>query len=315
MKKIYTLFILSGLFSFQFLQAQDLNSDEYTPGLPAGVSNISSKTKSYSKSLNTTLHRTSSMVGCDSLFTTYAGGNGQSGVMFDVVALQALNIEYFYSSFSVITSDVRIYYKTGTYDGSQADSTLWTFIGTANVAVDSTNVPRLIPVPINLSMNVGDTLAFYITRVGPTGSSGTIRYTNGSSVNTLYKADSAMAFYEGIGVGYPFGTNYTPRVWNGTIKYCTLPVGTEETTLTNFNTSTFYDAVSSQIAVEITQNEKGNFSNSEFVLMDIYGKIIVQRNLNLGKNLFSTSGLAKGIYIARVNTGAHTTKQTKLIVY
>lgn len=315
MKKIYTLLILSGLFANQFLQAQDLNSDEYTQGLPAVVSHNSSSTKGYSKSLNTNLARTTSMVGCDSLLTSYAGGNGQSGVMFDVVALQALNIEYFYSSFSIINSDVRIYYKTGTYDGSQADSTLWTFIGTANVAVDSTNVPRLIPVPINLSMNVGDTLAFYITRVGTTANAGTIRYTNGTAVNTIFVADSALAFYQGIGLVYPFGNTYTPRVWNGTIKYCTLPVGTEETTLGNTTSSTFYDAVSSQITVELNQKAKENFSNSEFVLMDIYGKIIVQSNLNLGKNLFSTTGLAKGIYIARINTGAHTTKQTKLIVY
>ena len=50
---------------------------------------------------NNSFLKTTGGTGCDSLATNYTAGNGQSGVMFDIVALQALTIEYFYSNLAV----------------------------------------------------------------------------------------------------------------------------------------------------------------------------------------------------------------------
>jgi len=36
----------------------------------------------------------------------------------------------------------------------------------------------------------------------------------------LYVQDSHLQIYEGVGKSYPFGSDFSPRVWNGSIIYC-----------------------------------------------------------------------------------------------
>ena len=265
---------------------------------------------------NNSFLKTTGGPGCDSLETNYTAGNGQSGVMFDIVAIQALTIEYFYSNLSVATSDMRLYYKTGTYDGFQADSSFWTFLGSANVTAAATNVPVYIPISINLTMNIGDTLAFYLTRVGTTVNSGTIRYTNGASVNSLYTSNSDLNFYEGIGVAaYPWGNNFTPRVWNGTIKYCVTPVGVQSVSENEREITSFFNSSSEQIELEVSDELIKNNPNLDFSITDIYGKVILNSKIAAGKNLFSTASLSKGVYIYSVTNSISKLKQSKLVVY
>lgn len=315
MKKIYLFLSFVTVIFAAPLKAQELSDDEIefakTGYLQTQHVLKSSKTK-VSKSVE---NRNTFVTGCDSLETSYAAGNGQSGVMFDVVALQALTIDYLYSNLSVATSDMRLYFKTGTYDTFAADSTAWTLLGSANVVASTTNVPTLIPIPINLSMNTGDTLAFYLTRVGSTTTAGTIRYTNGTLVNSLFTSDSALAFYEGVGLVYPFGTTYTPRVWNGTIKYCTGPVSVNELKTNYASLKTYYNANAEQVIVDIDEQVANQTNSLDFVLMDMVGNKVIQSKVKSGKNAISTEQIAKGIYITSISNSTSILKQTKLVIY
>ncbi|MDA8105925.1 MAG: IPTL-CTERM sorting domain-containing protein [Nitrospiraceae bacterium] len=155
-----------------------------------------------------------------SLTTTYAGGNGQDGNMFSITALNAVTITGFDGNLDPPSDNYRIYYKTGTYQGFEANPGAWTLVGTANnVTSAGANVPTHIPITVNVAIPAGQTYSFYITTDG-TGSG--VRYTDGSTEGAVYVQDSNIQILEGIGVEYPFGNGgnfYTPRVWNGTVYY------------------------------------------------------------------------------------------------
>lgn len=314
MKKNYFFLLFAGLLGQQ-LNAQELSADEIEFA-KTGYLQTQVQTKQHKTIAPAAFQTKNAFVsGCDSLETIYTAGNGQSGVMFDVIALQPLTIEYIYSNLSAITSDVKLYFKTGTYDTFSGDSTAWTLLGTANVSVPTTNVPVFIPIPINLSMNTGDTLAFYLTRVGTTTAAGTVRYTNGTTVNSLYASDSALAFYEGIGVVYPFGNTYSPRVWNGTIKYCTGPVGVNSLSAAEYEVKSFYNAATQQLIVEIPESSEFENASLELNLIDMLGKSLSSEKLNKGKNVLPVQNLPKGIYIANITKGSTLMKQTKVVIY
>ncbi|NNK54186.1 MAG: HYR domain-containing protein, partial [Flavobacteriaceae bacterium] len=152
-----------------------------------------------------------------SLETTFAGGNGQSGNMFDINALNDVTI----SSFDVsmddgTTDDVEIYFKTGTWVGFEADPSAWTLIETA---AGITSAGDNTPTPLNLNLDVdvlsGETVAFYVTLVNTTN----ITYTNGTGVGNVFASDANIEFLEGSGNAYPFGATFAPRVFNGNIIY------------------------------------------------------------------------------------------------
>jgi hypothetical protein len=142
--------------------AQDLSPDVLAQLKDEGLIQTQNEMHSLNTSTPNQIGYSKVSAGCDSLETSYLAGNGQSGVMFYVVASKALTIEYFYSNLSVTTSDMNLYYKSGSFTGFETDSLAWTFLGTTNVAPTTTNVPVFIPISINLAMNVGDTLAFYL---------------------------------------------------------------------------------------------------------------------------------------------------------
>ena len=84
-------------------------------------------------------------------------------------------------------------------------------------------MPTFIPIAMNITMNAGDTVAFYVTNTNG-GSSG-LKYTNGVGSGTLYIDNGALKIFEGNGITYPFNSLFADRVWNGTINYCTNTTG------------------------------------------------------------------------------------------
>ncbi len=158
--------------------------------------------------------------GCNpgNIVTTYAGGNGQSGNMFDVVALSNINVLSFDGNLDVGTHTVEIYYKVGTHVGFEGTSSAWTLIGSTPVTSVAADAPTAIPLPFNVSIPAGQTYAFYVT----TTLSG-IGYTNGTTLGAVYVQDAHTQVLEGVGVAYPFGSVYSPRVWNGTVYYEECP--------------------------------------------------------------------------------------------
>ncbi|MCB0737089.1 MAG: T9SS type A sorting domain-containing protein [Bacteroidetes bacterium] len=153
------------------------------------------------------------------LTSTLSGGNYANGNMFTIKAKQSIVIDSFTLNTNADSSRYRVYYKTGTYTGFENDSTAWTFLGQANnVDVASTTFPATVTLPlaINLCIEKGDSLSFYISS---TVRNHNLEYTDGTNLGAVYAQNTELEFYEGIGKRWPFGSNYRPRIWNGIIHY------------------------------------------------------------------------------------------------
>ncbi|MDF1672606.1 MAG: PKD domain-containing protein [Vicingaceae bacterium] len=156
-----------------------------------------------------------SSVGADSLSTGFPGGNGQAGNMFDVVAINPVNILSFDANLNAGThATVDIWYRVGTHVGFENSSAGWTLIGTAtNVVSTGNGIGTPIPLPINLTIPAGQTYSFYVD------ASNSVAYTNGGTVGNVWASNADMQILEGIGKASNFGGTFSVRNWNGTIHY------------------------------------------------------------------------------------------------
>jgi subtilisin-like proprotein convertase family protein len=152
-----------------------------------------------------------------SLPTTFDGGNGQAGNMFDIVAINDLTIDSFDVSIdSGVTDDVEVYFKTGTWVGFDADPAAWTLLTTVTgVTSAGDNVPTPLNQTLGVNVLAGEMVAFYVTLTTTTA----INYTNGTATGALFASDDNLEFYEGSGKVYPFDTTFEPRIFNGNIVY------------------------------------------------------------------------------------------------
>jgi subtilisin-like proprotein convertase family protein len=154
------------------------------------------------------------------LETTFVGGNGNFGNMFDMNALTDVTLQSFdIHGDNGAVFDVEVYAKAGTYVGFETDPGAWTLIGTApGVVSNGDGLATPLNLALGYAMAAGETHAFYVT---PTDfSTGGFNYTNGNAVGDVFASDANIEFLEGSGSGYPFnGTLFSPRVWNGNIIY------------------------------------------------------------------------------------------------
>jgi len=146
-----------------------------------------------------------------SLTTTSAGGNAQDGNMFNVTALKPVIIKRFSGHFGTGAVTARIYYRPGGY--VTTTDPLWVLAGTASITGVNGEFVE-IPIDVNLTINAGETYGFYITNAG--GTEANINYTNGD-IEGYSNSDLSLA--SSIGIVYPFGATYSPRIWNGIILY------------------------------------------------------------------------------------------------
>lgn len=150
------------------------------------------------------------------LQTTFAAGNNHRGNMFDITAINSVIIEGF-DAHPMGNTTIEIYYKTGSYAGSENNAAAWTFVGSAAVVAQPTGTPTPIPVNVGVTIPAGQTYAFYVTS-NNTGVS--LNYTNGTTAGNVYASDANIQFLEGCGLEYPFsGSPFSPRIWNGIIHY------------------------------------------------------------------------------------------------
>lgn len=156
-----------------------------------------------------------------SLNTTYAGGNGQSGAMFDLAATggTGLRIQSFdINTASTVSWQVYVVTANTSWNGLDNNAAAWTLLATTPVI---TGLGAGAHTPLNLALNYpipgnGQKVGFYVT--GAT--TATLTYTNGTAVNALYASDANLSFYEGTGKSFPqFTGSFVPRVFNGTIYY------------------------------------------------------------------------------------------------
>jgi hypothetical protein len=199
--------------------------------------------------------------GNNSLTTTFAGGNGAGGNMFDIVAGGSpVTITGFDGNWSSASADIEIFYKTGTHIGFETNSGAWTSLGTANgVVTNGSGNATPIPIPISVVIPSGATAAFYIH-----SNSGSISYSNGSSQGAVYVSDGAISILEGVGKssGTPFGlSTFNPRMWNGNVYYnlpgqgsSTNPVSILWSTGATTDSITVSPAVSTDYYVTVTDS-------------------------------------------------------------
>lgn len=161
----------------------------------------------------------------NSVPTSYSSNTGASGVMFDITALNTITVLCFDANlYGGTTDNYQIYYKAGTYVGSQSNAAAWTLAGTASsLHVSSNNVATSIPVSVNVVIPTGQTYAFYITGT----SSGGVNYTSSVIPGVTLASDLNMLITGGVGKSYPFGSTFSYRLFSGTLHYAlgdVLPV-------------------------------------------------------------------------------------------
>ncbi len=154
------------------------------------------------------------------LTTTFLAGNGSHGNMFDVTALNGLEVTGFDGHLdNLTTADIEVYYKAGTHVGFENDGSAWTLAASATgVTGAGLGQPTTYPITMSVNIPAGETYAFYITTTNFT----IVQYTNGSGTGNVYAADDNVQIKEGVGIEYPFGLYFQPRVWNGTLHYKTI---------------------------------------------------------------------------------------------
>ena len=117
--------------------------------------------------------------------------------------------------------EVEIYEKRGPLNSFEMDASAWSLIGSTMVVSQGklfcTQLPPNLLAPVNLE--AGTTHAFgIIVATAPA-----ILYTNGISQGSVYVTVSHMQLLEGVGLGGsmigPSTAVYSPRVWNGVIRY------------------------------------------------------------------------------------------------
>lgn len=144
------------------------------------------------------------------------------GYMFDVKAKDPITV----NSFSIRpfnTANVggnatyEVYYKLGSWSGSQFNAASWTLLASTTLSVSDFTVT-----PLNLTLGIavagGETVSFYITSTDASG----MLFQQGNLSGALWTSNSNLEIYEGAYSAYPFaGISSNPYMFNGHIDYST----------------------------------------------------------------------------------------------
>jgi len=169
---------------------------------------------------NGTLYYTAA-AGTDSLSTTFAGGNGQSGNMFDVTAKDDVRVHGFTISTSGVdpfeTLAVDVYMRNGSYVGFEDQMWEWTYVGTDYRSGSSIFASSSFNIEVGgIDLQEGQDYAFYV-HVASNHLGHSLNYTNGA--NTYENTDLILETGVGKSSAVFTGSTFTPRTWNGTVWY------------------------------------------------------------------------------------------------
>lgn len=240
---------------------------------------------------------------CDTIQTTFKGGNRQDGVMFDITARTPVTINGFDLNLSDTQSGnvgLKIYTKNGTYAGFEQNPSAWTLIDTVIIYNPApTGKPTAVPVSLNISISSGKAAAFYIT-VDTAISHAKLEYTNGKVAGNVYCENYNLQFKEGIALAFPFGKTYSPRVWNGIIHYCAVnDVGVEVLTDNHSPIRLYPNPFTTNATLEINADEP---MGVRVFLFSIYGQQLSEYRIPSGSNqvIITRGNLPSGLYFYKV---------------
>lgn len=232
----------------------------------------------------------------DNLTTLYAENNGLDGAMFDVVATSAITIECFDANFDSGTMGIDIWYKVGTHVGFESDSTAWTFVGAATgITSAGPDNPTSIPIDVDVAIPAGATYAFYISNLN--GTDPNINYTDGTTLGATLASDANLQVLEGSGVFEQFGTTFfSPRQFNGTVRYSAGGVGLAENTV---NSIAVFPTNTTDVLNIVFGSATGPV---DAAAVDATGRaVLVQRITGTGTHVFDVSSLSAGAYTLILN--------------
>jgi len=150
-----------------------------------------------------------------SLTTTFASNNGCAGNMFDLQPQVNMNITSFdIHIFDTSTSEVRVYWRSGTCVGNETSSAGWNLLGSATVTGNGGGVPTPLPIG-GLTLDAGQVYGIYIS-----SDTLNIDYTDGA--NTYNNADLTFVSHSGNCLPWFPPSFNLPRTWNGTVYYDTI---------------------------------------------------------------------------------------------
>ncbi|MDX2359474.1 MAG: T9SS type A sorting domain-containing protein [Crocinitomicaceae bacterium] len=167
---------------------------------------------------------TSNLFGqCGPIASGTSGGNANHGIEFDVVALNSVRIDSlhivmfddFGAAGGTTSTDVYLLYKMGTHVGFYNDQAAWTSLGVVNVTQLGNGQYTPIPLPINVVVPAGQTIAFYlITWEDIVGNTDVlIKYGDGAGGGPSFN-DANLQIMEGSGVNGDNGAFWgTASTW------------------------------------------------------------------------------------------------------
>ncbi|TVR86396.1 MAG: HYR domain-containing protein [Saprospirales bacterium] len=157
----------------------------------------------------------------DDITTTFAGGNGFAGNMFDItnVSTETIRLDSFLihiGNAPGTAADIDFYATPGTYVGNETDPSVWTLFASETVPYNGTNVPTLFPFG-GLIIEPGESFGIYMDVANYAGGGPRAIYTDGNVVEN----DGNIEIEAGIGraAGAFTGTVFASRIWNGTVFY------------------------------------------------------------------------------------------------
>ena len=165
-----------------------------------------------------------------SVTTTFAGGNGFAGNMFDMttnsdLVINSMDLNCNAIAGSAVSADV--WYTVGTCVGNQTNAGVWTLLGSYTGTSAGFGAPTNMDMTGNgMNWVAGTSYGIYVDLTSYVNS-GSIAYTNGvTGVGTVYSnADVTLTTWYGTRntdlLGPFTQTVFETRDWNGTINYDT----------------------------------------------------------------------------------------------
>jgi hypothetical protein len=192
-----------------------------------------------------------------SLTTIFASNNGFAGNTFDIDPATDLKITGIDVNVSPagLTTEVDVYYKSGTCVGYESNSGAWTLLASGSGTAAGTDLPTFIDLPgaPGVSFNSGQTYGLYVDVSSyPTP---ILNYTNGGPT-TYSNADLSLT--TNSGQASPAFTAFFPsREWNGTLYYETGSVPPSCDIKCNGKDSdvTVYDGTNCKIDFSVVAND------------------------------------------------------------
>jgi hypothetical protein len=265
----------------------------------------------------TTYYAQAQSTASGSIQTLFSGGNGcGGGNMFDLTATAgAIQIDSLDVNTSVAMSStfqVIVYYKTGTYVGSETTASAWTAWDTITAVSAGAGLPSRVKLGSPLFIPASMLHAMFINFAA--------NYTNGTNAYT----NPDVNIQTGAGLCSQFGGVNPGRMFNGNIYYtkpgCTSPrisvtltvatcTGIDNLAANSNGVMVYPNPAKEEVSVFVSSVS----SHTTLKVFNTLGQLVINRVIKDNTTKIDISDLSHGIYVYRVEENETVIKQGKLV--